>query len=114
LLIWSVPPLLIIHLSRFGGAGFDKNDRLITFPEQLDMAPFVVGPQQAQPMRYSLSGTISHLGTRIDGGHYTANIKHHILNKWYRISDADLGETAESDCHTRNAYVLFYELMDGS
>jgi hypothetical protein len=109
--VWSVPPLLVIHLARFGEAGFAKNDRFVHFPMELDMAPFVAGPQRENPMKYQLMGTICHLGKHLlAGGHYKAFVKHRTLGEWFEINDAIISKASPGMLQTKDAYVLFYEL----
>jgi ubiquitin carboxyl-terminal hydrolase 4/11/15 len=110
--IWSVPQLLIFHLVRFTVDRGNKNDRMVNFPDQLDMAPFVLGPQKAEPLQYRVFGIVCHIGSTIASGHYTAFARHDATEKWYGFNDHIYQETSLESVHTRNAYVLFYERID--
>jgi uncharacterized UBP type Zn finger protein len=110
--IWSVPQLLVFHLVRFTVDRGNKNDRMVNFPDQLNMAPFVLGPQKAEPLQYRLFGIVCHIGSTIASGHYTAFALHDATEKWYGFNDHVYQETSPESVHTRNAYVLFYERID--
>lgn len=42
-------------------------------------------------------------------GHYIAYGFSHETNKWYKYNDSYVNEVDESECHSPNAYILFYE-----
>jgi hypothetical protein len=110
--LWSVPPVLALHLKRFQyDAGYfrDKIDAAVQFNEFLDMSPHVMGPQKGEPLKYELFGVSNHIGFGIGGGHYTAYAK--VADKWALYNDSSVSEcTIDSVC-TDEAYVLFYRLM---
>lgn len=77
----------------------------ISFPEMLDMTPFMSPSETSFPIpsdnRYSLFAVINHLGTAIDGGHYTAYVRQQ-KNYWYKCDDhvitrATLKEVLDSE-----------------
>ncbi|EDO18676.1 hypothetical protein Kpol_1055p31 [Vanderwaltozyma polyspora DSM 70294] len=65
---------------------------------------------------YELTGVIYHHGLSSDGGHYTADVYHKELDKWYRIDDVNIIELEKDDVlkggedgnDTRTAYILIY------
>lgn len=99
-LIASPPPILVIHLKRFQqmskmpigsfASGFKKLDDYISFPEYLDLAPFLAPKIEdysddkmkdlcgdrgrrgrEDPCMYRLYGVVVHIGHML-GGHYVA------------------------------------------
>lgn len=64
----------------------EKISTLISFPETLDMVPFV---SHSQPLksdyRYSLFAVINHKGDK-DGGHYIAYVRQQ-RDIWYKCDD---------------------------
>jgi hypothetical protein len=106
-LIWSLPPLLIVHLNRFMPSSPVKNDRLVKYPEELDMSPFVKAPEKAN--LYHLIGVVEHHGKGIASGHYEAIALHHQLGQWFRYNDTQCFAVSPQDAHTKDAYILFYE-----
>ncbi|KAH0540017.1 ubiquitin carboxyl-terminal hydrolase 45 [Cotesia glomerata] len=74
-LISQSPAILILHLKRFQSQkfnGYHKTDKHVSFPMQLDLAPFCKNKEKRK--LYSLYGLIEHSGT-IHGGHYVAYVK---------------------------------------
>lgn len=74
-LISQSPAILILHLKRFQSQklnGYHKIDKHVSFPMQLDLAPFCKNKEKRK--LYSLYGLIEHSGT-IHGGHYVAYVK---------------------------------------
>lgn len=111
--LWSVPPILALHLKRFHyDAGYfrDKIDALVQFEEYIDMTPHVMGPQKSQRLKYELFGVSNHIGFGIGGGHYTAYAK--VGGKWSLYDDSSVSDTVVEKVCTDEAYVLFYRLVD--
>jgi hypothetical protein len=115
--IWSLPEVMVIQLKRFTGSGWNlrKNDVLIKFPERIDMAPFIVGPQPKEECLYRLYAVSNHSGG-LGGGHYTA---HAIVQnpfeepdrkpRWYHFNDSWASTASGAPEPSPGAYVLFYE-----
>ncbi|KAK7048441.1 ubiquitin carboxyl-terminal hydrolase [Favolaschia claudopus] len=97
-LIAVPPPVLVIHLKRFQqmsktmisfSNGFKKLDDFITFPETLDLTPFLApkkedyglssrkgtirGKRQAERCMYRLYAVVVHIGNML-GGHYISYV----------------------------------------
>lgn len=83
----------------------EKISTKISFPETLDMTPFMSRPTVVTPIpadnRYSLFAVINHLGNSINGGHYTAYVRQQ-REFWYKCDDhlitrVNLPEVLESE-----------------
>jgi len=84
LLIFSPPPILTLHLKRFQQtlSGCKKVNKHVSFPLELDLAPFCSSTAKSLPtvsshqqkILYSLYGVVEHSGS-LHGGHYTAFVK---------------------------------------
>ncbi|KAM9320362.1 ubiquitin carboxyl-terminal hydrolase 16 [Gastrophryne carolinensis] len=138
MLVSAPPPILTLHLKRFQQNGFNlhKINKLIKFPEVIDLAPFCTlkcksimeGESQ---LLYALYGVIEHSGT-MRSGHYTAYVKSRIPNPrlrdlvlqgvlpeepsteptkglWFHISDSQVQAVPLSKVLSCQAYLLFYE-----
>jgi hypothetical protein len=110
--LWSAPPLFILQIARFTQDCTSKNDRLIEYPNVLDLAKFVIGPQKDTALPYELIGVVRHLGSTIAGGHYAATAWNHPDEKWYIFNDDYCHEATQEDIHSRSAYLLFYERIE--
>ncbi|KAH3683810.1 hypothetical protein WICPIJ_005184 [Wickerhamomyces pijperi] len=119
-----LPPVLIIHLSRF--LFYDtsqKDDSIVQYPLVLEI------PFQNSTVKYRLFGVINHYGT-LKSGHYTAitnkNLTHD-LNRpnWYYFDDEVVkatnhgfvpintaGAGGEAHMSSSDVYVLFYERIN--
>jgi len=84
LLIFCPPAILTLHLKRFQQtlSGCKKLNKHVSFPLELDLAPFCSATCLAMPsvlinnksINYSLYGVVEHSGG-LTGGHYTACVK---------------------------------------
>ncbi|TNN88219.1 Ubiquitin carboxyl-terminal hydrolase 48 [Liparis tanakae] len=137
----SIPPTLNLQLMRFV---FDrltghkkKLNTFISFPEQLDMGPFLEGKQD-QKCVYELSAVLIHRGISAYSGHYIAHVKDARTGDWYKFNDEeiekmegkklqlgteeDIAETVKSQTRkpkcskgyhcSRNAYMLVYKIQE--
>uniref|UniRef100_A0A8C4GQ84 Ubiquitin carboxyl-terminal hydrolase 15 n=1 Tax=Dicentrarchus labrax TaxID=13489 RepID=A0A8C4GQ84_DICLA len=72
--LWSLPPVLVVHLKRFSYSRYmrDKLDSLVDFPlRDLDMSEFLINPNSG-PCRYDLIAVSNHYGG-MGGGHCKEN-----------------------------------------
>ncbi|XP_073695280.1 ubiquitin carboxyl-terminal hydrolase 15-like isoform X3 [Garra rufa] len=111
--LWSLPPVLVVHLKRFSYSRYmrDKLDSLVDFPlRDLDMSEFLIN-RNAGPCRYDLIAVSNHYGG-MGGGHYTAYAKNKEDDKWYNFDDSSVSPTGEDQIVSKAAYVLFYQRQD--
>uniref|UniRef100_A0A3P8XTK5 Ubiquitin carboxyl-terminal hydrolase n=1 Tax=Esox lucius TaxID=8010 RepID=A0A3P8XTK5_ESOLU len=111
--LWSLPPVLVIHLKRFSYSRYmrDKLDSLVDFPlTDLDMSEFLINPNSG-PCRYDLIAVSNHYGG-MGGGHYTAYAKNKDDDKWYHFDDSSVCPANEDQIVSKAAYVLFYQRQD--
>ncbi|XP_075952864.1 ubiquitin carboxyl-terminal hydrolase 48 isoform X1 [Anarhichas minor] len=137
----SIPPTLNLQLMRFvfdRQTGHKKKlNTFISFPEQLDMGPFLEGKQD-QKCVYELSAVLIHRGISAYSGHYIAHVKDARTGDWYKFNDEeiekmegkklqlgteeDIAETVKSQTRkpkcskgfhcSRNAYMLVYKVQE--
>ncbi|XP_004554012.1 ubiquitin carboxyl-terminal hydrolase 15 isoform X2 [Maylandia zebra] len=111
--LWSLPPVLVVHLKRFSYSRYmrDKLDSLVDFPlRDLDMSEFLINPN-AGPCRYDLIAVSNHYGG-MGGGHYTGYAKNKDDGKWYNFDDSSVSPASEDQIVSKAAYVLFYQRQD--
>uniref|UniRef100_A0A4W3HM89 Ubiquitin carboxyl-terminal hydrolase n=1 Tax=Callorhinchus milii TaxID=7868 RepID=A0A4W3HM89_CALMI len=111
--LWSLPPVLVVHLKRFSYSRYwrDKLDTLVDFPiSALDMSEFLINPN-AGPCEYNLIAVSNHYGG-MGGGHYTAFAKNKDDDKWYYFDDTSVSPATEDQIVSKAAYVLFYQRQD--
>uniref|UniRef100_A0AAR2L7P0 Ubiquitin carboxyl-terminal hydrolase 15 n=1 Tax=Pygocentrus nattereri TaxID=42514 RepID=A0AAR2L7P0_PYGNA len=100
--LWSLPPVLVVHLKRFSYSRYmrDKLDSLVDFPlRDLDMSEFLINPN-AGPCRYDLIAVSNHYGG-MGGGHYTAYAKNKDDGKWYNFDDSIVSPVSEDQIVVR-------------
>ncbi|XP_043955559.1 ubiquitin carboxyl-terminal hydrolase 47 isoform X2 [Gambusia affinis] len=129
------PYLLTLQLKRFD---FDYttmhriklNDRM-TFPEELDMSPFI-DVEDESLLTFELFSVMVHSGSAA-GGHYYAYIKSFSDGQWYSFNDQHVSKITQDDIRktyggssgsrgyyssafasSTNAYMLIYRLKDPS
>ncbi|KAF5928308.1 hypothetical protein HPG69_014913 [Diceros bicornis minor] len=90
--LWSLPPVLVVHLKRFSYSRYmrDKLDTLVDFPiNDLDMSEFLINPNAD-----------------------TAFAKNKDDGKWYYFDDSSVSPASEDQIVSKAAYVLFYQRQD--
>ena len=110
--IWRLPPVLLIHLKRFSYVGKwkQKLDTSVNFPlSGLDLSSMTLGPLKPPP--YQLFAVSNHSGT-LDGGHYTAYVRHSATRKFHTFDDSVVREMSTSSVLSKNGYMLFYTSVD--
>eukprot|EP00638_Chattonella_subsalsa_P000224 CAMPEP_0117740088 /NCGR_PEP_ID=MMETSP0947-20121206/4139_1 /TAXON_ID=44440 /ORGANISM="Chattonella subsalsa, Strain CCMP2191" /LENGTH=1058 /DNA_ID=CAMNT_0005556147 /DNA_START=142 /DNA_END=3318 /DNA_ORIENTATION=+ len=112
--LWRTPPILVVHLKRFGSDGHGFREKLETFIEYpvngLDFSQYCLDASQP-PAVYDLYAVSNHYGG-MGGGHYTAYAKNKNTGKWYDFDDSCVQEIDESGVVTEAGYVLFYMRKD--
>ncbi|CAH8363979.1 unnamed protein product [Eruca vesicaria subsp. sativa] len=106
--ITEPPNVLTIALKRFQSGKFGKLNKLIKFPETLDLAPYVSGGSE-KSHDYKLYGVIVHLDTMNTtvSGHYVCYVRNS-QNKWYNADDNTVVTYDVERVLSKGAYMLFY------
>lgn len=132
----QLPVVCSFHLKRFEHSSrfHKKISSLISFPQYLDMSPFMSGPRApsssspskggggkgAQPggaaaaaapqpchdNKYCLFAVVNHSGT-IETGHYTAYVRQH-RDHWFKCDDHLITRASLQDVLDSEGYLLFY------
>ncbi|KAL8242612.1 hypothetical protein R6Q59_012914 [Mikania micrantha] len=108
LAIHEAPNILTIVLKRFQEGSYGKLNKCITYPEMLDMIPFMTGKDDIPPL-YMLYGVVVHLDTMNASfsGHYISYVKD-FQGNWSRIDDAQVQRVPLHQVMSEGAYILFY------
>lgn len=129
--IACAPPILALYLNRFKSPEASKNKKRVSFPETLDLAPYMRDSVPASAacsskpgsgkVEYFLVGTSEHIGTTIYSAHYTFHRRPDPKGKpteWYSFNDSSVestGRTAAMDSlflGSNTATMLFYVRSD--
>ncbi|XVF04460.1 hypothetical protein REPUB_Repub05bG0085200 [Reevesia pubescens] len=108
LCIHEAPNILTIVLKRFQEGKYGKLNKCITFPDLLDMVPFMTGMGDIPPL-YKLYAVVVHLDTlnASFSGHYVSYVKD-LRGNWFRIDDTEVHPVSMSQVMSEGAYILFY------
>lgn len=109
--IQEAPNILTIVLKRFQEGSYGKINKCITFPDMLDMIPFMTGTDDIPPL-YMLYAVVVHLDTlnASFSGHYISYVKDlHLQGNWFRIDDTEVHPVSMSHVMSEGAYILFYK-----
>ncbi|KAI1301809.1 Ubiquitin carboxyl-terminal hydrolase 22 [Halotydeus destructor] len=117
----KLPIVACFHLKRFEHLNrlHKKITSLISFPQYLDMTPFMASQRsskssssssnmscQRDDNMYSLFAVVNHSGT-IETGHYTAFVRQH-HSQWFKCDDSAITEATVEDVLKSEGYLLFY------
>ncbi|RDY06833.1 Ubiquitin carboxyl-terminal hydrolase 15, partial [Mucuna pruriens] len=107
--IHEAPNILTIVLKRFQEGRYGKINKCITFPEMLDMIPFMTGTGDVPPL-YMLYAVVVHLDTlnASFSGHYVSYVKD-LQGNWFRIDDIEVQPVLINQVMSEGAYILFYK-----
>lgn len=110
--LWSLPPVLIIHLKRFSYSRIyrDKIDTLVEFPIRgLDLNSYIKHNHKSKDdnYKYNLIAVSNHYGG-LGGGHYTAYGQNRHDGHWYNFDDSSVSSSDETSVITPAAYLLVY------
>ncbi|KAB8109287.1 hypothetical protein EE612_045505 [Oryza sativa] len=118
-LIRKLPPVLTIHLMRYL-EDLTKVIGHVSFKEILDVGQFMdPSSEDRDNSRYRLVGFVEHLGPSMYAGHYVAYVRPsppqqtNGSSSWFRASDTDITEVSLEEVLKREAYLLFYERIEG-
>lgn len=108
LCIQEAPNILTIVLKRFQEGNYGKINKCITFPEMLDIVPFMTGADDIPPL-YILYAVIVHIDmlNASFSGHYITYLKD-MQGSWFRIDDTEVQPVEMSQVMSEGAYILFY------
>ena len=81
--------------------------------DKLDLSPYcsTAAKKQAQKPVYNLTAVTNHSGS-MAGGHYTAQCKSALDDKWYDCNDSSVREDRGVEGPSSSAYVLFFRRQD--
>jgi len=117
--LWTLPPILIIHMKRFEQSEctnrVKKLNNRIQYPVKSWCPPVKRHQEQQlhQPkLYYDLYAVSNHVGS-VDGGHYTAMAMNRLDDQWYEFNDSRTTQISENQVkkNSNNAYLLFYNRM---
>ncbi|KAA8546739.1 hypothetical protein F0562_003168 [Nyssa sinensis] len=108
LTIVEAPNILTIVLKRFQSSNFGKLNKLIRFPEVLNMGPYMSGTSDKCPT-YSLYAVVVHLDIMDSAvsGHYVCYVKN-FQGNWFRIDDSTVIPVELEMVLLERAYMLLY------
>ncbi|GLJ38124.1 hypothetical protein SUGI_0776120 [Cryptomeria japonica] len=108
LVVHEAPNILTIVLKRFKNGKFGKLNKHVTFPEFLDMSPFMSGTADEPPL-YMLYAVIVHLDMLNASffGHYVCYVKD-LHGTWYKIDDTEVEPVTLDTVMAEGAYMLLY------
>ncbi|KAG8381969.1 hypothetical protein BUALT_Bualt05G0027800 [Buddleja alternifolia] len=108
LTIHRAPNILTIALKRFQSGRFGKLNKRVTFPETLDLSPYMSEIEDGNDI-YKLYAVIVHLDMLNASyfGHYISYVKGFCGN-WYRIDDCKVANVDLDEVLSQGAYMLMY------
>ncbi|KAJ7525990.1 hypothetical protein O6H91_17G077000 [Diphasiastrum complanatum] len=108
LTVHEAPNILTIALKRFQSGKFGKLNKRVTFPEVLDMSPYMSGKGDDPPL-YRLYAVVVHVDMLNASffGHYICYVKDK-EGIWYKIDDSKVKEVDLDKVMSQNAYMLLY------
>ncbi|CAL5022916.1 unnamed protein product [Urochloa decumbens] len=106
--VHEVPNILTVVLKRFQTGKYGKINKCVTFPDMLDMVPFVTGSGDNPPL-YFLYAVVVHVDTENASfsGHYISYVKD-MQGTWLRIDDSEVQVVSVNQVMSEGAYMLFY------
>ncbi|KAG8058590.1 hypothetical protein GUJ93_ZPchr0002g26219 [Zizania palustris] len=106
--VHEVPNILTVVLKRFQTGKYGKINKCVTFPDMLDMIPFVTGAGDNPPL-YFLYAVVVHVDTENASfsGHYISYVKD-MQGTWLRIDDSEVQVVSLNQVMSESAYMLFY------
>ncbi|PIN12517.1 Ubiquitin carboxyl-terminal hydrolase [Handroanthus impetiginosus] len=108
LTVLVAPNILTIVLKRFRSGNLEKLNKLVQFPEVLNLSPYMSGMNDKYPT-YHLYAVVVHLGqmNAAYSGHYVSYVKD-FRGDWYRIDDSRVSHVDLATVLSAEAYILFY------
>lgn len=108
LAVHHAPNILTIALKRFQSGRFGKLNKRVTFPETLDLGPYMSEPENGTDV-YRLYAVVVHIDMLNASyfGHYICYTKDFCGN-WYRIDDCKVTKVDLDEVLAQGAYMLLY------
>ncbi|KAG0616996.1 hypothetical protein M758_5G157300 [Ceratodon purpureus] len=108
LTVHEAPNILTIALKRFQSGKFGKLNKRVTFPEVLNISPYMSGKDNGE-LFYKLYAVVVHVDMLNASffGHYICYVKDSD-DIWYKIDDNKVKEVELEKVLTQRAYMLFY------
>ncbi|XP_061374902.1 ubiquitin carboxyl-terminal hydrolase 18-like [Gastrolobium bilobum] len=108
LTVKRAPNILTIALKRFQSGRFGKLNKRVTFPETLDLSPYMSEVGDGSDI-YKLYAVVVHIDMLNASffGHYICYIKD-FRGNWYRINDCEVISVELEEVLSRGAYMLLY------
>jgi len=113
--IVKLPPLLVLHLSRFYQDGLytRKKQNLVNFElRNLNVGQFAIDGFDNKFSHFNLYAVSNHFGS-LEGGHYTAYCSSNVLKGWHKYDDQDVSTMQPENVVSSAAYILFYSAIEG-
>ncbi|KAK1280593.1 Ubiquitin carboxyl-terminal hydrolase 15 [Acorus gramineus] len=109
--VHEAPNILTIVLKRFQSGKYGKINKCVSFPDMLDMIPFMTGSGDSPPL-YMLYAVVVHLDTLNESfsGHYVSYVKD-LRGTWFKIDDTEVQPVPMSQVMSEGAYILFYSSL---
>ncbi|KAK9678858.1 hypothetical protein RND81_11G237300 [Saponaria officinalis] len=106
--VLQAPNILTIVLKRFQAGTLTKLNKLVQFPQNLDMAPFMSRSSDGYP-RYNLYAVVVHLDVKSAAfcGHYVCYVKNY-NGEWFKIDDSVVIRVDLESVLAEEAYILLY------
>ncbi|GMQ02673.1 hypothetical protein CsSME_00048786 [Camellia sinensis var. sinensis] len=108
LTVRRAPNILTIALKRFQSGRFGKLNKRVTFPETLDLSPYMSEVGDGNDV-YKLYAVVVHVDMLNASffGHYICYTKD-FCGKWYRIDDCKVMRVDLEEVLSQGAYMLLY------
>ncbi|KAL1763230.1 ubiquitin carboxyl-terminal hydrolase 17 A, partial [Sigmodon hispidus] len=106
LTVEGAPKVLLLLLNRFSDITGAKVDRQVSYPESLDLQPYLSQPNRG-PLPYALCAVLVHAGVTCLSGHYFCYVRSGD-GQWYKMDDSKVTRCEVTSVLTDTAYVLFY------
>ncbi|KAK8963035.1 Ubiquitin carboxyl-terminal hydrolase 19 [Platanthera guangdongensis] len=109
LTVHQAPNVLTIALKRFQSGRFGKLNKRVTFPEDLNLTPYMSASGRDGTDHYELYGVVVHLDMLNASyfGHYICYMKDY-RGSWYRIDDCKVIKVEVEEVLVQGAYMLLY------
>ncbi|XP_024541160.1 ubiquitin carboxyl-terminal hydrolase 18 [Selaginella moellendorffii] len=106
--VYEAPNILTIALKRFQSGKFGKLNKRVTFPEALNISPYMSGEGDKPPL-YRLYAVVVHVDMLNASffGHYICYVRD-MTGTWYKVDDSKVKEVDTEKVMSQKAYMLMY------